>query len=174
MLEQGTLSLVQNPLPDREFLGWDQPLLDSVTTWLLGRREQLSGMLVVVPTSNSGRRLRMRLSADGGVLSPHVMPPSRLFEVDGAATRQESLWAWVDVIRQMDVEDFPHLFPSHAPGSTRGFSAALALARQMVTLRDMLADGDADFRDAQNQSPEKDRWQELATLETRMLKRLGT
>ena len=173
MLEQGTLSLVQNPLPDREFLGWDQPLLDSVTTWLLGRREELSRMLVVVPTSNSGRRLRMRLSADGGVLSPHVMPPSRLFEVDGAATRQESLWAWVDVIRQMDVEDFPHLFPSHAPGSTRGFSAALALARQMVTLRDMLADGDADFRDAQNQSPEKDRWQELATLETRMLKCLG-
>ncbi|MBT8037572.1 MAG: PD-(D/E)XK nuclease family protein [Verrucomicrobiae bacterium] len=173
MQDQGSFSFEGNPHPGREFLGWDAPLLDSVTTWLLNKPEDLSRMLVVTPTSNSGRRLRLALSNDGGVLAPHVMAPSRLFEVDGVATRQQSLWAWTHVIQQLDVEDFPHLFPSHLPGSTRGFSAALALARQMVTLRDMLAEGDADFRVAQNQSSEKERWRELATLESEMLQCLG-
>jgi ATP-dependent helicase/nuclease subunit B len=180
MLEQDSLNFEpEEPeaelTPNREFLGWDAPLLDSVTEWLLAenRRDQLSSTMVIVPTSNSGRRLRLVLSDNGGVLSPHVLPPSRLFEVDGVATRQESLWAWVNVIRQLDIEEYPHLFPNHEPGSMASFSAALALTRQMVTLRDMLADGDASFQNAQYHSPEKERWEELGRIESQMLKCLG-
>ena len=165
-------------LPQREFLGWDRSLLSTLKDWLLddSRRESLAQTLVIVPTSNSGRRLRMALSEGGGVLSPHVMPPSWLFSVDSSddiASRQESLWAWVEAIRSIDVRNFPNLFPNHEPGSTKTFSAALALARQMMTLRDMLADGDADFHDAQQHSIESDRWQELAVIESRMLKCLA-
>lgn len=169
-------------LPQREFLGWDRSLLSALKGWLLddSRRQSLAQTLVIVPTSNSGRRLRMTLSEGGGVLSPHVMPPSWLFSVDGAnagssdvASRQESLWAWVEAIRAIDVQEFPNLFPNHEPGSTKTFSAALALARQMMTLRDMLADGDADFRDAQQHSIESDRWRELAVIESNMLKCLA-
>ncbi|MCP5535366.1 MAG: PD-(D/E)XK nuclease family protein [Akkermansiaceae bacterium] len=176
MLAQGSLNFEQEPVPIREFLGWDTPLLEAVAQWLLsdGNRKELASTMVVVPTSNSGRRLRMALSADCGVLSPHVVPPSRLFEVDNAATRQESLWAWVQVIRQLDMADFPHLFPNHEPGATASFSAALAVARQLVTLRDMLADGDASFQDAQFHSPEKERWEELEKIENRMLQYIRT
>ncbi|MGJ8676279.1 MAG: PD-(D/E)XK nuclease family protein [Akkermansiaceae bacterium] len=161
--------------PKREFLGWDRPLLDVLKDWLFyePRREFLSQTLVIVPTSNSGRRLRLALSADEGVLSPHVMPPSSLFAVDthtgNIASRQESLWAWASVIRDIDLREFPILFPNHDVGSTRSFSAALALAKQMMTLRDMLADGDAEFKDAQEHSIESDRWHELEKLENRML-----
>lgn len=161
-------------VPERVFLGWDRPLLDSLTTWLLdeGRRDRLSSTLVVVPTSNSGRHLRMALSGQGGVLSPRVMPPNKLFEVNGAATRQEVLWAWIAAIRSVDVADYPRLFPNHAEGSIQGFRGALSLARQMVSLRDMLADGDADFAKARSLSPEKDRWAELVVLEKIMLNNL--
>lgn len=164
--------------PQREFLGWDKPLLSLVKSWLLdeSRRDQLAETLVVVPTSNSGRRLRMALSEGAGVLSPHVIAPSGLFSIDDGrdvASRQESLWAWIEAIRAIDVTEFPHLLPNHEPGSTKSFSSALALARQMMTLRDMLADGDAEFRDAQQHSIESDRWQELAVIEADMLKCLS-
>ncbi|BDS05918.1 hypothetical protein NT6N_09580 [Oceaniferula spumae] len=163
--------------PAREFLGWDGPLLDSVTQWLVGLGDDLAKTLVVVPTTNSGRRLRMVLSTcgqdGGGVLAPHVMAPNRLFEVDGVASRQESLWAWIRTIQKIDVEEFPTLLPNHELGSTKSFSSALALARQMMTLRDQLADGDASFRDAGFQSQEKERWQELEKLESAMLQNLG-
>lgn len=163
--------------PVREFLGWETSLVDSVSRWLLDLGDELASTLVVVPTANSGRRLRMALASGGadggGVIAPHVVPPSRLFAVEGVATRLESLWAWVRVIQGINIEDFPRLLPNHAPGSMKGFSSALALARPLQTLRDQLADGDASFRDAGFHSAEKERWQELGELESAMLAKLG-
>lgn len=164
----------QEMIPERQFLGWDTPLLDCVTQWLLDSCESLENTLVVVPTAHSGRRLRMALSSSGGILSPHVISPSQLFEVQMAASRQESLWAWIKVVRSLDLVEFPHLFPNRPAESTSSFSEALTLAREIMSLRDTLADGDADFRDAAFHSPEKERWQELSLLESRMLKQLGT
>ena len=176
-MNQAEFDLTTEPAPVREFLGWDRPLLSSVSQWLLDLGADLASTLVVVPTTNSGRRLRMELSAGGttggGVLAPHVLAPSRLFEVEGVASRQESLWAWVRAIQQINVEDFPNLLPNHPAGSTQGFRSALALARQMVALRDQLADGDASFRDAGFHSIEKERWEELSNLESSMLQNLG-
>ncbi len=176
-MNQAEFDLTTEPAPVREFLGWDCPLLDSVSKWLLDLGADLATTLVVVPTTNSGRRLRMQLSSGGvsggGVLAPHVLAPSRLFEVEGVASRQESLWAWVRAIQQINVEDFPNLLPNHESGSTQGFRPALALARQMMTLRDQLADGDASFRDAGFHSIEKERWEELFLLESAMLQNLG-
>ena len=161
--------------PDRVFLGWDNILLGSVKKWLLSdaQRDHLAQTLVIVPTSNSGRRLRMSLSESGGVLSPRVMPPSSLFSIDHKdsefASRQQSLWAWTHVIRSLSLKEFPVLFPNHDSHSLRNFSSALSLAKQMLTLRDMLADGDADFKKAQECSPEAERWHELEKLESRVL-----
>ena len=176
-MDQAELDLAAEPDPLRDFLGWDRPLLDSVYKRLLDLGVDLASTLVVVPTTNSGRRLRMALSSGGvsggGVLAPHVLAPSRLFAVDGVATRQESTWAWVRTLQEINVEDFPHLLPNHAAGSTGGFRSALALARQMMTLRDQLADGDASFRDAGFHSIEKERWEELNVLESAMLQNLS-
>ena len=164
-------------VPVSEFLGWQNPLLYSVSDSLLALGCELASSLVVVPTTNSGRRLRMLLSSagssGGGVISPHVVAPSHLFQVEGVASRQEVLWAWVRAVQQIDVDEFPHLLPNHVAGSTKGFRSALALAKQMVALRDRLADGDVSFRDAGFHSVEKERWVELDRLESVMLQNLS-
>ncbi|MFK7911320.1 MAG: PD-(D/E)XK nuclease family protein [Akkermansiaceae bacterium] len=157
-------------VPERVFLGWDKPLVHAVRDWLLSDAEALAETLVIVPTSNSGRRLRLLLSAEGGgVLSPHVLPPSRLFEVEGAATHTQQLWAWVRAVQSIEPGDFPNLLPNHASGSLKSFRTALAVGRQMGNLRDSLADADKGFQEALAVSPEKDRWLELCKLETKML-----
>ena len=172
---QELLDFEQEQLPDRVFLGWEGALLKSVTSWLLAdaNRDELASTMVVVPTSNSGRRLRMELSGGGGVLAPHVFMPNRLFEVDGVASRQESLWAWLKVIQGVDLKEFPNLFRNQDGDAKAGFSMSLALARQFVALRTSLADADQSFRDAGFHSPEKERWAELGQLESLMLKQLG-
>lgn len=155
--------------PERVFLGWNVPLIDSVKDWLLADQDLLSETLVVVPTSNSGRRLRLALSAEGGgVLSPHVISPSRLFDVDGVTSRSQQLWAWVKAVQSIQPKDFPNLLPNHPGTALKSFRAAMALARQMHNLRDTLADADKSFHDALACSPEKNRWLELCELETRM------
>lgn len=172
---QELLDFEQEKHADRVFLGWDQPLLESLRDWLLAdeNRHDLASTLVVVPTSNSGRRLRILLSGDGGVISPHVVVPSRLFEVEGVASKQESLWAWVQVIRGIDLSEFPHLFRNHDSNSKAGFHVSLMLAKQLIQLRHTLSDANASFRDAGYHSPEKERWAELGELESKMIKQLG-
>lgn len=172
---QELLDFEQEQVPQRVFLGWDAPLLQSVTSWLLAgeNRSELASSLVLVPTANSGRRLRRALSEGGGILAPHVSMPSRLFEVDGVASRQESLWAWLRVIQGAGFDQFPNLFRNHEAGATAGFGVALAMARQLLTLRNTLADAGQSFRDAGFHSPEKERWAELGELESLMLKQLG-
>ncbi|MGB2402354.1 MAG: PD-(D/E)XK nuclease family protein [Akkermansiaceae bacterium] len=172
---QELLDFEQERFADRVFLGWDVPLLESVKHWLLAdaRRDVLASTMVVVPTSNSGRRLRMALSEGGGVISPHVVVPNRLFEVQGVASKQESLWAWLRVIQTAELRQFPYLFPNHDVDGKVGFHEALALAKQFVQLREELADGNASFRDASYYSVEKERWDELNELESMMLKQLG-
>ena len=158
------------PIPDQVFLGWDKSLLESVKDWLLEDKTRLAETLVVVPTSNSGRRLRLALSAEGGgVVAPHVVMPSRLIEVDGAASRTQQLWAWVRAIQSIDVEGFPHLLPNHSTEALRSFRAAMGLARQMISLRESLADADKGFQEGLECSPEKGRWLELCKLEALML-----
>ena len=160
-------------VPDRVFLGWDVPLLEAVTDFLLADPEALPETLVVVPTSNSGRRLRQELSGQGrGVLAPQVAAPRRLFEVNGCASSVQALWAWVRTMQSINVSDFPSLFPNHVDGTLRGFRPALALANKFVRLRDHLADADRGFRDALDMSPEKNRWKDLCVLENWMLDRL--
>ena len=157
-------------VPDQVFLGWDKTLLEAVKDWLMMDASALAETLIVVPTANSGRRLRLALSEEGGgLLAPHVMPPSKLFGVEGAASRSQLLWAWARAIQSIKVSDFPHLFPNHPEGALNSFHSAMALARQMLSLRDSLADVDKGFREVLEVSPEKDRWRELGQLEAYML-----
>ena len=82
----------------RVFLGWDQPMLRQTVKWLWERREKLPGMLVVVPTAQSGRRLREGLAEAGGCLAPQVVTPGYFMRAEGAAPEAVELLAWVEVL----------------------------------------------------------------------------
>lgn len=59
------------PMVDRVFLGWDRPFLTRAADWLLDRPDTLPHLLVVVPTSQAGRRLREALAERAG-FDPHI------------------------------------------------------------------------------------------------------
>ncbi len=126
-------------LPRRHFLPWDRPLLAQAVTFLAdGWRGpaplDFSRRLVIVPTRQSGRRLREALAEhaakhQAAVFPPRVLTPEALvatFEPAGRATRLEALLAWVDVFRSVELDDFREVFPVDPP--TRNFSWALRLA----------------------------------------------
>ena len=68
------------PMTERVFLGWDGPFLPRAAEWLLARRDELPRWLLVVPTSQGGRRLREALAemAGGALLSPKIATPGSL------------------------------------------------------------------------------------------------
>ena len=41
---------------ERDFLGWERPFGVAVGDWLWERKDRLPGMMIVVPTAQSGRR----------------------------------------------------------------------------------------------------------------------
>jgi hypothetical protein len=47
---------------ERIFLGWEKSMVQSAADWLWSRRDELSSMCIVVPTSQAGRRLQEALA----------------------------------------------------------------------------------------------------------------
>lgn len=169
----------------RHLLPWDRPLPAQAVEWLAqgwsgGGPLDLSAWLVVVPTRQSGRRLREVLAefASGrgsAVLAPRVMLPEDLLVPDGpvagrnVATKLEAQLAWTRVLRGMDLEEFRALFPLDPP--TRHFSWASRLAAQLQRLQATLAENGLRLGDVATRAgadlPEGQRWQELGELERR-------
>jgi ATP-dependent helicase/nuclease subunit B len=155
---------------DRVFLGWDRPFLKVAVDWLLARRDQLPGMLVVVPTAQSGRRLREALAeAQGALLSPKVVTPGSFLKVrdEEAAPDWIEHLAWVEVLEGIDDwSAYDGLFPE-APGGDGGEWAG-GLAREMVKLRRTLQENGILFATAARklaESVEAERWEALGRLE---------
>jgi ATP-dependent helicase/nuclease subunit B len=178
----------------REFLGWEGPLLERVAGYL-GREWDgagvwdLSGTMVVVPTRNSGRRLREYLAGyaaekgrGGAVVPPVVLSPEGVMmelgigEEDGErlAGGIEGLLAWVRVLLRCEPGDFGALFP--VPPEEKSFRWALATAREFQQLRKLLGEAGMLMGDAKRRfGPEYEeaaRWEDLARLEGRYLKEL--
>lgn len=160
----------------REFLGWDRPFLPLAVNWLLARRETLSGTWVVVPTAQSGRRLREAMAAAAGaVLAPKVVTPGAFLKAaaEGAAENWIEQVAWVEVLEEIgDWSEFSGLFPE-APD--RSGDWATALAREFAALRHalqenglMLATAARRLRD----SVEAERWDALGRLEERVERKI--
>ncbi len=163
----------------RHFLPWDRPLLPQSAAWLAagwngGGPLDLGGTLVVVPTRQSGRRLREALAEHAAahgqaVFPPKVFTPESLLahhaEPD-AAPPLDSLLAWAEVCGEADLEEFRDVFPVDPPA--RNFPWALRLARQLANLQATLAEaglgiGDVAPRVGENFS-ETDRWRQLGEL----------
>lgn len=155
----------------RVFLGWDRPLLEALVDWLRERRDEMPGMLVVVPTAQSGRRLREALAENGACLAPRVVTPG-FFVPRGAdvASRIELLYAWTEVLRSTPQRETLHLFPVEPPD--RSFRWATMVAKEIEATRGQLADEGMNLADVARAGGEKDRWLELAKLEAAMRGRL--
>ena len=154
---------------ERMFLGWDRPFLTRAVAWLLERREDLPGMMVVVPTAQSGRRLREALAdTAGAVLSPRVVTPGSFLksrDAEAAADWIERL-AWLEVLENVkDWAAYEALFPE-PPGGSGNWAGALA--REMVTLRHSLQENGLLLSGAARklrETVEAERWEALGRLE---------
>ena len=137
--------------PRRHFLSWDQPWLRQAVAWLARGWDgngplDLSGALAIVPTKQSGRRLREALAEyawerGGAVFAPRVMTPDTLVAQGsgpGVATRLQALLAWTEVFRAVDLAAFRNVFPIDPP--VRNFPWALRLAQEFARLQATLAE----------------------------------
>ena len=167
-----------SPAVRRHFLPWDRPWLPQVTAWLARDWERagpldLSATLAILPTRQSGRRLRQALAeyaaAHGGaVFPPQTHTPDTLLAAGaaapGVAGRLEALLAWSEVLRQVDLATVPTVFPV-APVS-RDFTWAWRIAGLFFQLQTQLTENGLAFADVAARAPaETDRWTQLAILE---------
>ena len=145
---------MRTPIPPpnvrRHFLPWDRPLLGQAAEhlaagWTGEGPLDLSGLLLVVPTRQSGRRVRealAELAAGRGraVFPPRVVTPDALIAPPppaAAASRVEALFAWCEVLRGIELAEFREVFPIDPP--SRGFPWAIRVARQLTALQASLA-----------------------------------
>lgn len=173
--------MVPSAHPRRHFLPWDGPLLPQAAAWLAREWSgdgplDLTRKLVIVPTRQSGRRLREMLAeyaaARGqAVFPPRVITPEMLLGPDppaDVASRLDSLLAWADLLQGLDLGEFREIFPIDPPA--RSFSWAFALARQLSGVRSSLAEGRLGFAEVvvgAGDFPEAARWRQLGELERR-------
>lgn len=177
--------------PARIFLPWDRPLLPQAVEllaggWSGGTPLDLSRGLVIVPTRQSGRRLREALAGRAQAFGQAVFPPrvhtpeSLLLDQAGpaVASRLESLLAWTEVLLTLPLGDFSALFP--VPPAEQNFRWAARVAREFARLHGALGDTGHGLADvgarAGEPFPETARWADLARLEERWhaaLARLG-
>jgi len=179
------------PVPagvQRSVLSWHEPLPRSAARWLAqGWNPQqvldLSAWLVVVPTRQSGRRLRealAALAAESGqaVFPPRVLLPESLATLTlpptvGLATRAEHQLAWLEVLQTIELDSFPEVFPVAPP--SRSFTWARGLAAQLMRLQVTLAESGLRIAGVVELAgsdpagfPEQSRWRQLAELEARV------
>ncbi len=154
---------------ERVFLGWDEPFLKLAVAWLLGQRDELPHLIVIVPTAQSGRRLRESLAeCAGALLAPTVVTPGSFLKIEDAEIAAD--WidhvAWVEVLESVtDWTEYTALF-SEKPGDGRDW--ADGLAREMVKLRRSLQENGLTLAAAArklSESVETERWAALGRLE---------
>ncbi len=174
--------------PRLHFLPWDRPLLPQAVEFLAGEWKgagplDLSALLVVVPTKQSGRRLREAIAAHAATRGQAAFPP-RVFTPDGliapdsaagTASRLESLLAWTEVFRALELEHFRNVFPVDPP--ERNFAWALRLAQEFSRLQGTLAEAGLRLADVARKAgenfPEAERWVQIAELERLHAKQLA-
>ena len=143
----------------------------------------LSGLLVIVPTRQSGRRLGEALAGHAAahgsaVLAPRVLlPEDLLVPAVGAAvaTRLETQLAWAEVLHAAEPEEFRAVFPVDPPD--RNLAWAVRLAAQLQRLQSALGENGLRLCDVVRRAgdglPETERWVQLAELERRCDARLA-
>ena len=180
------------PVIEKTLVSWDKPFLESAADLLLqqedneqsGRPLDLGNVLVLMQTSNAGRRLReliaMRMwrKCKKGIFPPLTGTPYQLVRPTSnslkVATPMQCLLGWCHVLDGLDWQKLIGLFPK--PEALQGASARLALANSLESLRTLLTDADLDcravFDSGKVHESEARRWEALAYLEKIYLQQL--
>src|ERR1035437_8883111 len=138
----------------RHFLGWDGPIVEKVSGWLLGGKTGAAPVdfhdtLIVVPTLQAGRRLREVLALrcherQSVLLSATIVTPHYFFSryQPGMKVANPILTraAWTEVLEKADLSQFSVFFPQpqRLAGIDR-FQWALATGEIIERLRQALA-----------------------------------
>lgn len=164
--------IVASSMERRVFLGWDSPFVGRAAEWLLAQQEPLAETLVMVPSSQSGRRLRRELvHRAGALLSPLMRTPGSMMEPmdETLAPDWMERLAWQEVLESPGhpslVESLFEAAP-HFEGNWAG-----GLADELLQLRRTLQENGLMLADAAHRlgnSPDGRRWRALAALETRV------
>ena len=177
------------PTNDRRyFLSWRRPLLPQAVEFLAAGWSgegplDLSGVLVVVPTRQAGRRLREALAdfaaqRGQGVFAPRVFTPETFLGLGmetAVASKLASLLAWIAVLRDLPIDRFRAVFPADPP--VFNLSWAVRVAREFGALQTSLVEGGlkmADVAARLNEGfAERLRWQQLGELESLQARELA-
>ena len=175
-------------LMERFFINPRIPLVNSVTAWLIDQSrttragvKSLSHLLVVVPTRQAGRRLRLALAEQtGGCLPPMIrLPPQMIVPAQApellVCTPAETIALLSRFLLELDLNAFPSLFPEKGRPGQKSFSWALGVAKQLNDLWSMLQENAltmADVADTiaailadETLDVEVERWNDLAEVE---------
>lgn len=179
--------MFRSPMPKQtHFMPWDRPLPAQAAAWLAagrtGKPLDLSDTWVIVPTRQTGRRLREAIARHAhalgtAALAPRVTTPDRVFESGGAQNRASGAAVrlhWARTLLSAPPGEFPDLLPN-VP-ERLSFQWALGLGDRLAKLRRDLAEGGLRMEDVASRAgagfPETDRWEQLAALEREFLRRL--
>ncbi|MDZ4287319.1 MAG: hypothetical protein U0984_05145, partial [Prosthecobacter sp.] len=177
------------PSTQRLFWGWDAPVLEKATAFLLRDWQpgtgalDLSDTLIIVPTAEAGRRLKEALARetavhDLGASIPWVWSPEQallprqLCPGMKSASRLQSHLAWQRALRSVALESLQALFP--ALPEERGWSWQAEMARLMAELNALLGAGGRTFAELPALlSHDSARWRDLAVIERAYLAELS-
>ncbi len=138
----------------------------AVIDWLLERKSGLPELLVVVPTAQSSRRLRLGLAERGGLLAPKVVTTGVLMAQGNVAPEAIEILAWTEALEGVrDWEHYSAIFPESPASEGQGW--ALGLAKAFTDLRKSLQENGLILDSAARMvdSLESERWSQLAALE---------
>jgi len=130
------------------FIGWSTQLAQGVAAALLksvkGTPVDLGSHRVIVPSSFASRLIQEELAkqSPNGVLLPAFQTPTEFLNWGDAnaqvATEADALMAWIEVLRNIDRNDYQNLFPL-AQDVGLDHQEAQRLAQTLFELRDVSA-----------------------------------
>ena len=164
-----------------EYLDPQRKLLDAVADWLCARvgddpagAKSLAHLMVVVPTAQSGRNLRLALAKRaaakgwGGILPPKIVMQNLVLQAQDVrvATEAEEVATMATVLLNADLAKYPALFPK--PPQAKSVDWALEMAHTILDIYSVLGEKALLMRDVKSEI-DKVRWEELARLERQFL-----
>ena len=166
-------------MPEHHTLDWNAPLLPAVTDRLLERAQDegldLSHLLVLVPTRQSGRRLHQSLTqARPDLKLPTIRTPdaflSETLPEPAPAGERAVLAAWFASLKDLNFAEYPAVFPKEPPASTGWL---LSMAQSLLQLRRELGEAGLTIKAAAQKAAdaelESERWRQLTRLEQHYL-----